>query len=133
MRKRALICILALIVWAVSIGAERGTIIPYDNSVDTSYMETMHTTAYYQGHHTATGVPVHPGIAACNTHLGDIAIVYTMDGKYLGTYEVCDTGGTEGLQNGCVLDVWKCNFTQCQTWMKLTGGKVKVQWIKGEG
>ena len=81
--------------------------------VDTSQMQLMYTTAYYQGEITANGSKVHHGGAACNPHLGDVAIVYTVDGKYLGTYEINDTGGTEGLHNGTVIDVYRKNLTMC--------------------
>jgi hypothetical protein len=101
--------------------------------VDTSGMQLMHTTAYCLHGVTATGGTTRRGIAACNTHVGDIAVIYSTDGKYLGTYEITDTGGTEGLQRGTVIDVWKCNYTQCESWMKLTNGKVYVQWIEGNG
>lgn len=101
--------------------------------VDASGMQLMHTTAYCLCGTTATGGTTRRGIAACNTHVGDIAVIYSTDGKYLGTYEITDTGGTEGLQRGTVIDVWKCNYTQCESWMKLTNGKVYVQWIEGNG
>lgn len=101
--------------------------------VDTSGMQLMHTTAYCLRGITATGGTTRQGIAACNPHIGDVAVIFSIDGKYLGTYEITDTGGTEGLQKGTVIDVWKCNYTQCQSWMKLTNGKVYVQWIEGNG
>lgn len=101
--------------------------------VDTSGMQLMHTTAYCLHGVTATGGTTRRGIAACNTHVGDIAVIFSTDGKYLGTYEITDTGGTEGLQRETVIDVWKCNYTQCESWMKLTNGKVYVQWIEGNG
>ena len=131
---RKLIAItLTLVIWLLSIGAERGEKIPYNTSVDTSEMELMYTTAYILRGTTATGGETRPGIAACNTHLGDIALIYKLDGTYLGMYEVTDTGATEGLKNGTVIDVWKANKTHAKGWMKVTKGRVYVKWIKGEG
>ena len=96
--------------------------------------EVMYTTAYHMGHHTANGSKVHHGGCACNKeHLGDVAIIYTLDGDFLGYYECNDTGGTEGLNKGVVIDVYRCNLTQCQSYMKITGGKVYVKWISGKG
>lgn len=95
--------------------------------------EIMNATAYYQGEVTANGSKVHSGGCACNPHLGDVAIVYTLDGDFLGLYECNDTGGTEGLKNGTVIDIYRKNYTQCQSFMKLTGGKVYVKWIDGKG
>ena len=65
--------------------------------------------------------------------MGQVAIVYTLDGGYLGMYEVNDKGGTEGLKNGTVIDFYRRNYTQCQSFMKLTGGKVYAKWIDGKG
>lgn len=101
--------------------------------VDTSGMQLMYTTAYCLKGVTASGGTTHHGIAACDPHVGDIAVIYSIDGKYLDTVEITDRGGTEGLHNGTVIDVWKCNKTQCKSWMRLTGGRVYVQWIEGNG
>lgn len=95
--------------------------------------QIMNATAYCTGEITANGSKVHSGGCACNPHLGDMAIVYTLDGDYLGLYECNDKGGTEGLKNGTVIDIYRKNYTQCQSFMKLTGGKVYVKWIDGKG
>ena len=125
--KRATVLIVLMGILLIAKGAGE------PGKVDTSGMQLMHTTAYCLHGITATGGTTRRGIAACNTHVGDIAVIYSTDGKYLGTYEITDTGGTEGLQRGTVIDVWKCNYTQCKSWMKLTNGKVYVQWIEGNG
>lgn len=122
---RKILIVIFCIFCALSIGAGA--------RVDTSNMQLMYTTAYHRGHHTANGSKVHIGGCACNPHLGDVAIIYTVDGQYLGMYECNDTGGTQGLQNGTVIDVYRKNLTQCETWMKITGGKVYVLWVKGKG
>lgn len=96
-------------------------------------MELMYTTAYCLHGITASGGHTRPGIAACNTHLGDVALVYTTEGVFLGAYEITDTGATDGLTSGRVLDVWRANKTHAKGWMKLTDGRVYVQWIKGDG
>lgn len=96
-------------------------------------LQKMHTTAYCVGHHTANGSAVHIGGCACNTHLGDIAIVYTTDGEYLATLECNDTGSTEGLKAGKVIDVYFPTYEECEAWMAKTSGKVMVLWVKGEG
>lgn len=94
----------------------------------------MKTTAYICGHHTAMGVPVHNGICAVSPdHLGDLAVLYSVDGLYIGTYEVCDTGGTEGLMAGQVIDVWWPDYETCKAWMAMTKGRCYVQWISGVG
>ena len=60
-------------------------------------------------------------------------MVYTMDGEFLGYFECNDTGATNGLKKGTVIDIYRTDLERCRDFMKLTGGKVKVQWIAGEG
>ena len=133
MYKRMILIILAVITCMFSVGAERGEPVPCDTTVDLSEMELMYTTAYILRGTTANGGTTRPGIAACNTHLGDVALIYTVDGRYLGLYEVTDTGATDGLISGTVIDVWRANMTHAKGWMKLTGGRVYVQWMEGDG
>lgn len=130
MRQRIkIITVLSLIVIA-SIGAGRKVRV---KPVDTSQFERLHTTAYCLDGVTANGSPVHIGGCACNTHLGDVAIIYSQDGEYLGTFEVNDVGGTDGLINGRVIDVWFPDMDACKAYMELTGGVVYVQWVHGVG
>lgn len=93
----------------------------------------MHTTAYILKGTTATGGSTRPGICACNTHLGEVAIIYTLDGDYLGMYEVTDTGSSPGLVAGRVVDVWRANRTQAENYMRITGGQVYVRFVDGNG
>ena len=95
--------------------------------------QTMYCTAYCCGEITANGSKVHEGGCACNPHLGEVAVVYTMDGEFLGYFECNDTGATNGLKKGTVIDIYRTDLERCRDFMKLTGGKVKVQWIAGEG
>ena len=133
MRQR--IILIAIMMCLVSCGAERRE--PHQESMNWSeqgFVE-MSTTAYCVGHHTANGSPVHHGGCACSIdHIGDVAIVYTLDGNFLGYYECNDTGKEGGgVRNGTVLDIYRCNLTMCESYMKVTGGRVYVKWIKGEG
>ena len=131
--KRGIWLILLLTLLILSQGAERGE--PHNEEIDwrAQGFQKMSATAYYKGHHTANGSPVHTGGCACNPHMGDVAIVYTLDGQFLGYYECNDKGGTEGLKAGRVIDIYRNNLTQCQMFMKITGGKVYVKWIEGDG
>lgn len=95
--------------------------------------QEMSTTAYCVGHTTANGSPVHHGGCANSIdRIGDVAIVYTLDGHFLGYYECNDTGAG-GVRAGTVLDIYRCNYTQCMSYMKITKGKVYVKWIEGKG
>lgn len=94
----------------------------------------MKTTAYICGHHTAMGVPVHNGICAVSPdHLGDVAIIYTTDGGFLGYYYCCDTGGTDAIRNGYVIDVYRSNLTQATNYMRITHGAIYVKFVSGKG
>lgn len=132
--RQTLIVILVLI-WALSIGAERGE--PHRESLDfeAAGFTKMHTTAYILQGTTADGGHTRPYICASSIdHIGDVAIVYTTDGDYLGLYLCTDTGAEGGgVRAGRTLDVWRKNMTQATSYMKLTNGEVYVKWIDGEG
>jgi hypothetical protein len=134
--KRIVIILFVLIIWAASIGAERNEPLQNDGHIDfeAAGFQKMATTAYHMGHHTANGSAVHSGGCAMNhAHLGQIAIIYTTNGNFLGYYEVNDVGGTEGLKAGRVIDVYRCNLTQCESYMKITQGQVWVKFVEGDG
>ncbi len=69
-------------------------------------------TAYCISGITASGIYTTYGIAAGKAEwLGRTVRVYKrlpgdIQGKLLGTYKIMDTGGTEGLKNGKVIDIW---------------------------
>ena len=80
---------------------------------------------------TASGEKVREGIiAASKDHMGDCAMVYLMDGTFLGYYECLDTGGSRGIKNGYVIDVWTPNLSKAKELMAITRGECYVEWIK---
>lgn len=95
--------------------------------------ETLHTTGYILQGVTATGGTTRPGIGACNTHLGDLAICYTVDGQYLTTIEITDTGSHPLLVAGESIDVNFQTMEEAKAWMRKTGGEIKVLWVHGNG
>lgn len=75
--------------------------------------------------YTCTGKPVHKGICGgCQAYIGKTIILYQRlpgdeIGQILGIFECEDTGpGTEGFQQGRVIDVW-CPEDECQDFMDL--------------
>ena len=128
MRKGIAFFLIAVLLF--SCGASRREPV---NSVDTSQMQKMYTTAYCLHGITANGGTTRKGICACNTHLGDMAVIYSINGDFLGMYEVTDTGSTDGLTEGRVVDVWFDTYEECEEWMKLTDGRCYVLWVRGEG
>ncbi len=128
--RKVMIATICIIICLFSCGAERGERV---NTVDTSQMVTMYTTAYILTGTTATGGTTRPHIAACNTHLGECAYIYTMDGEFLDLVEITDTGITNGLIAGTVIDVWMGSYDEAVAWMAKTGGRCKVLFVKGVG
>ncbi len=130
MRYKTRVILIVLALCLISCGATRGERV---NSVDTSGMQKMHTTAYCLHGITANGGTTRPHIAACNPHLGDVAIIYSLDGEYLYTAEITDKGITDGLIAGNVIDVWFDTYEEAEEWMRTTGGKCFVLWVEGKG
>ena len=88
---------------------------------------------------TCTGDKVREGICGgCEAYLGKTIILYQRlpddeVGQIIGIYECLDTGtGTEGFQQGRVIDVYKPTLEECQDFMDLiytnnAHGKVFIQ------
>ena len=135
--RKGLIILLAIIACITMIGAERKEQ-TYDNSIDFEGQgfQKMKATAYCMGHHTANGDAVYTGgCAASSEHLGDVAIIYTAKGEYLGMYYCNDTGG-QPIEDGYVIDLYRKNLTQCQMFMRLIAPSdytVWVKYVKGNG
>ena len=118
----------------------------------TSYAEEQPTlikgyaTAYIgESEYTCTGDKVREGICGgCKAYLGKTIILYQRlpndeVGQILGIWECLDTGtGTEGFQQGRVIDVYKPTLEECQEFMNLiytnnAKGKVWIQVVEAEG
>lgn len=131
--RKGIVITICVLVCLLSCGAERRESV---NTVDTSQMVTMYTTAYCLHGVTANGGTTRPHIAACNPHLGECAYIYTMDGEFLDLVEITDTGSSKGLQAGTVIDVWFDTYEECVEWMVKVdeyGGKCKVLFVDGKG
>lgn len=132
--RKVLIC-LFVAIWILTIGAERGEPHQEEINFEAAGFQRMHTTAYILEGTTADGGHTRPYICASSIdHIGDLAVVFTLDGDYLGMYECTDTGREGGgVRAGTVLDVWRKNMTQATNYMKITGGECWVLWIEGDG
>lgn len=135
--RKGLMIAFALIICIVSIGAERGE--PRREQIDFegNGFVKMYATAYCVGHHTANGDAVYEGGCASSLdHIGDVAIVYTLEGEFLGYFFCNDTGAEGGgVRAGTVLDIYRSDYDRCVEFMELIGReqKVYVKWVKGEG
>ena len=129
------ICIIGIIVIFVlssSVSAESLKWSEVFESEEVQF-ETLHTTGYLIQGITATGGTTRPGIGANNRHVGELAVCYTLEGEYLTTIEITDTGSNPLLVAGKSLDVWFPTMEEAESWMRRTGGKIKVRWIQGNG
>ena len=122
------------------------TICPEAKAEDQPTLIKGYATAYNgPSDYTYTGKPVHKGICGgCQAYIGKTIILYQRlpgdeVGEILGIYECLDTGeGTEGFQQGRVIDVYKPTLDKCQEFMDLiytnnAHGKVWIQVIDAKG
>ena len=88
-------------------------------------MQPAHATAYCIEGVTRSGEMTHEGICAAKEEwLGNYILVFQRlpDGKigdFIGGYLVADTGGTQGLRDGKVVDIWKPDLDSCQEFMEI--------------
>lgn len=118
----------------------------------TSYADSQPTlikgyaTAYIgESEYTCTGDKVREGICGgCKDYIGKTIVLYQRlpndeVGRILGIYECLDTGtGTEGFQQGRVIDVYQPTLEECQDFMNLIyedgcQGRVYIQIFDGKG
>lgn len=133
--RKAILIILTLIVCIVSVGGARRNPVNTRIDFEAQGFEKVRSTAYCVGHHTADGSAVFEGGCAYSPdHIGDVAIIYTLDGDFIG-YLICNDTGGDQVKSGEILDVYKSDIDRCKEYMRLIGDSqmVWVRWIHGEG
>lgn len=97
--------------------------------------QTVRATCYVAtGNRTADGTVPYEGIIASNReHLGDMALLYTMDGAFIGFFECRDVGGHHMLKNGTAIDVFRDSMDRAYEWVGEYGDYVQIIWIPAEG
>lgn len=86
------------------------------------------------GNRTADGTIPYEGICASNReHLGDIALIWSMEGEWIGYFECRDIGGNFKLQNGTAIDIYRDNMSEAKEWIATYGDYVQIVWITAEG
>ena len=98
-------------------------------------LQTMRCTCYLPtGNPCYDGTPTHKGVISSNVeHVGMTAILYTMDGDYIGIFECHDIGGNVMLRNGTGIDVYRDTMQEAWDWVATYGDYVQVRWISPEG
>ena len=71
--------------------------------------------------------------AARRKDLGKVAVVYDMDMRLVGYFEVIDTGGHPRLKNGTSIDIFRNTLKDCYSWVGEYGDYMYVQLIDCEG
>lgn len=81
------------------------------------------------GNPTASGIYPHEGVIATNRqHLGESAMLFTLDGEFIGYFDSMDTGGHEGLKNGARIDVYRDTLDRAYDWVATYGDYVLIEW-----
>lgn len=77
---------------------------------------------------TYSGVPARQGILAGKKEwIGKTAILYDEEMNIIGYFEFMDTGATNGLNNGTVIDVYRDSLDNCNKWIRDYGDYVYLQ------
>lgn len=88
---------------------------------------TYYTPTSCPGTICYTGAAVRKGIAAVTEeHIGDAALIYTRDGEFIGYWECLDKIGTG---KSTVIDIWVPDDETGKEIVRLTEGKVRVQFV----
>ena len=86
------------------------------------------------GNRTADGTVPYFGICASNReHLGDMCMVWTLDGEWIGMFECRDIGGHKMLRNGTAIDIFQPDMQSAKEWVATYVDYVEIVWIKAEG
>lgn len=98
-------------------------------------MQTVRCTCYVAtGHRTADGTVPYEGIIASNRdHLGDMCLIFDMDGNFIDMFESRDIGGHKMLRTGTAIDVYRDSMDRAWEWIRTYGDYVQIVWIPAEG
>ena len=98
-------------------------------------MQKVRCTCYLPtGNRTADGTVPYEGIIASNReHLGQMCMIFDMDGNFIGLMEARDLGGHKKLRNGTAIDVYRDNMDRAKEWVRTYGDYVQIIWIEAEG
>ncbi len=95
-------------------------------------LQKVRCTCYLPtGNKTADGTVPYEGICASNReHLGDVAVLYSVDGEFIGFFECRDVGGHRKLRNGTAVDIYRDSMDRAWKWVGEWGDYVYIYWIE---
>lgn len=96
-------------------------------------LQKVRCTCYLPtGNKTYDGTVPYEGICAANKeHLGDVAVLYSVDGEFIGFFECRDIGVHQKLRNGTAIDIYRDSMDRAWEWVGEWGDYVYVYWIEG--
>ena len=96
-------------------------------------LQKVRCTCYLPtGNKTYDGTVPYEGICASNKdHLGDVAMLYSVDGEFIGFFECRDIGGNRRLKNGTAIDIYRDSMDRAWEWVGEWGDYVYIYWIEG--
>ena len=106
-------------------------------AADTQYSEPvkMRITCYLPtGNPTASGVMPRKGMCAAKRDwIGKTAVIYDMDMKLIGIFEITDTGGAERIKQGKCIDLFMPTMAEVNEYIRTYGDWGYVQIITADG
>lgn len=98
-------------------------------------MQKVRCTCYLPtGNKTYDGTVPYEGIIASNKeHLGDMCMIFDMDGNFIALMESRDIGGHRKLRNGTAIDVYRDNMDRAKEWVRTYGDYVQIIWLPADG
>lgn len=95
----------------------------------------MRVTCYAPtGNPTASGVMPYEGICAAKREwMGKVAVIYDMDMRLIGYFEIRDTGGHQRIKNGTSIDIYRDSLERCYEWVAEYGDHCYVQILEASG
>ena len=86
------------------------------------------------GNHTASGGNTFKGsCASSRDHIGDVAALYSKEGYFIGYFDCNDTGGTEAIKTGKVIDIYADSIEEIYRAAEEWGTEYQVLWIEADG
>lgn len=86
------------------------------------------------GNKTCTGAtPFEGGCAVNQEHLGQVAMLFDSEYRFIGFFEVNDVGGHHLLREGKAVDVFRNTMEGAREFIRQNGDHGFVIWVDAEG